>query len=205
MQARVSALLPEVDARLRTGGPPPSVVANADDPAIAGTGLAAVTVAGTGGSRARLVVDPSAVAGMPAAALDVLVAHELVHVRLQPLTAPSAPLWMAEGFADLVALDVTGADPAGFWAAARSGAAPSEPPADAAFHAASPARDAAYAQAWALWRVLADDAGMAAAREIYLRCAADPGAFDSAVTAVLGLGRDAVLSTWTSALEATPR
>ena len=151
----VPELLALVDERLGTGGPRPAIDLDGADPALRESGLAAVTVAGTAGGPARLVIDTDAIAAAPDDAARALIAHELVHVRLQPLTSAATPLWAVEGYADLVAFDVLGLDPVEpMTAAAAAGGVPSALPDDAAFAGTGESRDAAYAQAWLWWRTL---------------------------------------------------
>lgn len=194
--ADVDRLLALVDAALGTGGRRPRVVLDAADPAIAHSGLAAATVSSADGAPPRLVLDPAAIAG-GGEATEVLLAHEMVHVRLQPVTSPATPLWAVEGFADLIAFQLTGADPWQLRGLAGSLGSPAAPPEDDDFTGAPAKRDVAYAQSLLLWEVLVERAGEAVARQAYdaLAAAGDPAAFDAAIAAA-GLTTSGLLAGW---------
>ncbi|RKT77801.1 hypothetical protein DFJ68_1229 [Terracoccus luteus] len=75
------------------GGPLRDVAAVTDGPSNPGVGAGAD----------RVVVVPSVWAGLTSAGRDVVLTHELTHVVVRRTTTASVPLWLSEGFAELVA------------------------------------------------------------------------------------------------------
>ena len=202
VQAVATSLLAEVDALLGTSGAPPSIEISSSDPAIAGSGLAAVTVTSSG-TTTRLIIDPHAIAAAPDGAVDALIAHEMVHVRLQQVTSPHTPLWAVEGFADYIGFTVAPVDEHTLRVTAAAEGIPGEPPGDAAFHGPRAGRDAAYAQAFLLWQAIGEAAGLGGARTAYDAIAldGDQAAFDAAVAQATGLGRAELLAAWRATME----
>lgn len=119
----------------------------------------AMTVSGPGGS-AYVVIDPVAWQAATTAGRRALLIHEAVHVAVSRAPAPTAadatpaaaPLWLSEGFAQLVAYDAVGAQipliAGGLLERVRRHGPPQRLPDDASFAAEPPRRLDAYAQAW---------------------------------------------------------
>lgn len=195
--------------------------------------VAAVTdgplVAGVPAGADRIVVVPSAWSALVDAGRDVVLAHELTHVTVRSSTTRPVPLWLSEGFAELVAY--SGVDlpereiarPA--IAAVRSHGLPTALPADADFDAASGDLPAAYGLSLLALRTLQQRHGDAAVVRFYRAAAAggvtvpnamppttqsaapaDPEAVvDESLRRVLGSSRTALLDQWRSRLRALAR
>ncbi len=61
------------------------------------------TTPGAGAGADRVVVVPGAWSGLTSAGRDVVLTHELTHVVVRRTTTGAVPLWLSEGFAELVA------------------------------------------------------------------------------------------------------
>ncbi len=138
--------------------------------AASGVVAPAMTVISAGGS-AYVVLDPVARAEARAAGRQALLTHEVVHVAVAgdpDGPARSAPRWLDEGFAQLVAYDEIDARPslvaAGLVERVRRGDVPHALPRDSDLAGGSVAREDAYAQAWTAARALRDLAGPSAPR-----------------------------------------
>ena len=156
------------------------------------TGIAAVAVAdrvdfarrvATG---QRIVLAPGA-ANMSAAALRIVLGHELFHYASRADTAFDAPRWLTEGVADFVAR--------GAPAPQDRPSPPLSLPSDAEL--TGPQRAQAYDRAWWFAGFIADRYGTATLRELYL-AACRPGHRDpaGALDEVLGVGPAQVLTDW---------
>jgi hypothetical protein len=136
----------------------------------------------------RIVFAPGA-AAMSAAALRIVLDHELFHYAARADTAFDAPRWLTEGVADFVAR--TAATPA------YRPVPPPALPSEADLDAPGPQRAQAYDRAWWFARFVADSYGTAKLRELYL-AACGPGHADppGAVRQALGVGLPGVLTRW---------
>ncbi|ASO22183.1 hypothetical protein FHR81_004805 [Actinoalloteichus hoggarensis] len=196
------------------------------------TDIAALAVADTVDTTAgvatgqRVVVNPTAAARLSDTALRVVLRHEVTHVAARSRTAPGAPMWLLEGFADYVGYRDSGlssrqiapelhelmsgapdvdlrrpaAEPGG-----GSGSASVPPlPADGEFHEGGRRLDLAYQTSWSLIDFLATRYGEAAVVDMYRRLAIRGEATDDEVDRVLrsefGLGRAALLAQWRRAV-----
>ncbi len=148
------------------------------DPA-AVTGLAAITTdeAGTSPGAPRIWIEPVGWHTLSGLAQNIVLRHEITHVATRSATSRTVPLWLQEGFADVVGYQGTGiaasvvasnlravaTDPAG----AQS---PLGLPAAAQFDAPT-TRDRSYEGAWLFCRQIADRFGMATLTAFYRRVA----------------------------------
>ncbi|MGE5696339.1 MAG: hypothetical protein ACM4D3_14255 [Candidatus Sericytochromatia bacterium] len=171
------------DVPIVTTGSDADFAAQTGDPARDWTGVAAVAVADRvdpsrrEASGQRIVFAPGADA-MSAAALQIVLRHELFHYAARAETPLDAPRWLTEGVADYVAR------PAG----PRPGpaAVPARLPSDDDL--TGPEQSAAYDRAWWFARFVADEYGAPALRRLYV-AAGDP-------QAALGVGWNDLLTRW---------
>lgn len=155
--------------------------------------IAAVAVA-DGVDRQRRVVSgqqvvfaPGAV-GMTAAALRIVLTHELFHYAARLDTAVDAPRWLTEGVADFVARPVTPGDspPLPMWL-----------PSDADLTATGPRRAQAYERSWWFARYVGQRYGADGLRRLYLAaCGPDRPDLAATVHRVLGSPLPDVLADW---------
>ena len=122
------------------------------------------TVDGTGSSRApvHVFLNPERIGELRPAGAQVVVSHEAAHVALDA-TSSSLPVWLAEGFADYVALrDVTlplTTTAGQIIRQVRREGTPRALPSDADFDDASEYFGAAYEASWLACRLLAERFG----------------------------------------------
>jgi Domain of unknown function (DUF4157) len=159
------------------------VVAAASDAQFAAVGGGASDTAATTTGE-RIMFAPGA-ADMSAAALRIVLRHELFHYAARAHTALDAPLWLTEGVADFVARPAA-PPPHGLQMAL---------PRDAEL--SGPDRSPAYDRAWWFSRFVADRYGAATLRALYLR-ACGPGHQDvpTAVRGTLGVDLATLLAQW---------
>ncbi|GCA99490.1 MULTISPECIES: peptidase [Mycobacteriaceae] len=135
----------------------------------------------------RIVFGPGA-AAMGPGALRIVLRHELFHYASRPVTAADAPWCLTEGVADYVSRPRT----------------PRPAPADMAvlptdtdFQVTGPALSLAYDRAWWFARFVGARFGDPVLRRLYLAaCGAGHPDLDAALTATLGLQRDALTAAW---------
>ena len=156
----------------------------------------------------RIVVDAAAAAALAPLARRVVLRHEATHIAARAATDDAAPLWLVEGFAELVGYAGSGLAPAaiapGLAAAVRAGALPTELPADAEFR--GPDFALAYQRSWSLATLLAARLGVPGLVALYQRVAgrpADPAVLDSELHAALGLDRAGLVDAWRAELRRT--
>jgi hypothetical protein len=166
-----------------------TVVATASDEqfrALAGGG-SDIAAATTG---QRIVFAPGASA-MSAAALQIVLRHELFHYAARADTAVDAPRWLTEGVADFVAR------PAAPLPGRRLAADTAVLPSDADLDTVGPTRTLAYDRAWWFTRFVADRYGTPTLRRLYLRaCGPSHPGIEAAVSETLGADLDEVLVAW---------
>jgi hypothetical protein len=138
----------------------------------------------------RIVFAPGA-ANMTAAALQIVLAHELFHYAARVDTAPDAPRWLTEGVADFVARPNS---PVPDVPALLK---PQSLPSDADLDTPGPQRSLAYDRAWWFARFVADSYGKAKLRELYLAVGGAGHAEEStAARDVLGTDSADLLVRW---------
>lgn len=158
------------------------------DPRQDWTDIAAVAVADSVdpgrrmASGQRIVFGPGA-PDMDAAALRLVLTHELFHFAARADTAADAPRWLLEGTADFVARGGEALPP--------HTAQSTELPNDASLDVAGDARSAAYDRAWLFTRFIADTYGVDGLRRLYID-ACGPGHGDFAVAVERALGTDLI-------------
>jgi hypothetical protein len=130
-------------------------------------------------SGQRIVFAPGANA-MSAAALRIVLQHELFHYATRADTALDAPRWLTEGVADYVARP-TGPRPG-------PAVVPARLPSDTELDTAGGRASEAYDRAWWFARFVADTYGAPALRRLYIT-GGDP-------QAALGVGWDDLLTHW---------
>lgn len=115
------------------------------------------------GRTTRIVVNPEVANALAPPARQVLIIHEAVHQALPP--SPGAPLWLTEGYADLIALDdqpaIAQTHLDRLAADQRQHGAATALVTDAELAAADPRVQANYQRAWLAVRVLDRDNGTA--------------------------------------------
>jgi hypothetical protein len=137
----------------------------------------------------RIVFAPGA-ANMNAAALRIVLTHELFHYAARAVTASDAPRWLTEGVADFVARPPTPV-------AADALPVPLTLPADGDLDAPGPQRSAAYDRAWWFARFVADTYGTPKLHDLYLAtCGTRRADMTTAAQDVLGTSPTGLLTRW---------
>lgn len=153
----------------------------------------------------QIVVNPEVAARLTAEGVAVLLAHEVTHVATRSF-ASAAPTWLVEGIADHIAYNAHPATRAAalrpLQQAMRRGWRPTELPPDAAFDATAADLDLAYAQAWSLCSLLADQYSDATLLQLYVDT--DSGTPLPAVLRTLGTSDGEVLTAWRAELRGLP-
>lgn len=155
--------------------------------------IAAVTVADSVDPQRQVAVGERIVFApdadtMSAAALRIVLSHELFHYAARAVTTMDAPRWLTEGVADFVARPAT---------AVPTAAAPRSLPSDDDLDAAGPQRSLAYDRAWLFARFVADSYGPGKLREFYLAaCGVGHSDISAAARDVLGIDEAGLLARW---------
>lgn len=171
--------------------------------------IAAVTTGETGGSGAspadRVIVNPEAYAPLGDFGQRVVLTHETTHVATRAATSAATPVWLSEGFADLVAYRGTGRS-AGQIApelqrAVRRGEAPESLPSDADFAFAGDADRLAraYESGWLACEMIAERWGERKLTDFYRAVGAHghrKGAVATAAHDVLATTQEALTERW---------
>jgi hypothetical protein len=136
----------------------------------------------------RIVFAPGA-AGMSAASLRIVLAHELFHYAARTDTVSDAPRWLTEGVADFV-----GRPPTPMPA---DGLLPMTLPTDSDLDEPGTQRSLAYDRAWLFARFVADAYGPPKLRDLYLAtCGIRHADMAAASQDVLGTSPAALLTRW---------
>ncbi len=138
-------------------------------------GVAAATdgplTPGVGAGADRIVLVPGAWTSLRPEGRDVVMTHELTHLTVRASTTRAVPVWLSEGFAELVAYSPVDLPEATIVAAAlervRASGLPRALPADADFDPSTHALPAAYGLSLLALRTLADAQGTQAAVRLY--------------------------------------
>ncbi|MER5965585.1 hypothetical protein [Streptomyces sp. NPDC002057] len=176
-------------------------------------GIAAVTTGETrGGADApadRVIVNPEAYGVLGSFGRQLVLTHETVHVATRAATTPSTPVWLSEGFADLVAYRDSGRTPAQAAPELRRAVLAGELPArlpedsDFAFGGDAEALARAYEGGWLACELIADRWGEAKLTEFYRAVGAHPsreGAVEKALQEVLGTTPEEFTAAWRTSL-----
>nr|WP_245847152.1 hypothetical protein [Mycobacterium szulgai] len=157
--------------------------------------IAAVTVADSVDPQRRVALGERIVFApdadtMSAAALRIVLSHELFHYAARAVTAMDAPRWLTEGVADFVARPATSLPTAAV-------TAPRSLPLDDDLDAPGRQRSLAYDRAWLFARFVADSYGPARLREFYLAtCGVGHADIPAATRDVLGTDEAGLLARW---------
>lgn len=164
--------------------------------------VAAVTTAAAGSLEERapvhVFVNPSVFAGLEPQGAQVVMTHEAVHVATD---APRAdvPLWLLEGFADVVALrevELPVTTTAGqVIAQVREEGLPTALPGPAEFDTGASHLGATYEAAWLACVVLVDAGGVDALVSLYERVSAGEEV-DAVMRELFGFGVDGLTDRW---------
>ncbi|MFJ1645277.1 hypothetical protein [Streptomyces sp. NPDC088258] len=190
-------------------GSPADMAALLGEPADNYRSIAAVTTGETGRTGAspadRVIVNPEAYGGLGDFGQRVVLTHETTHVATRTATSAATPLWLSEGFADLVAYRGTGRG-AGRIApelqrAVRGGEAPETLPSDADFAFAGDADllARAYESGWLACEMIAERWGERKLTDFYRAVGAHghrKGAVAAAAHDVLATTEDALTERW---------
>ncbi|MGO4663211.1 hypothetical protein AB4Z14_15195 [Terrabacter sp. 2TAF16] len=168
----------------------------------------------TPGERAgadRIVLVPGAWASLRPDGRDVVMTHELTHVTVRASTTRAVPVWLSEGFAELVAYEPIDLPEATIVAPAlervRASGLPQALPADADFDPGTHALAAAYGLSLLALRTLADAHGTQAVVRLYRAAAGGldvptsrlddrEAAVDAALRSTTGTTRAALVTDW---------
>jgi hypothetical protein len=168
----------------------------------------------TPGERAgadRIVLVPGAWASLRPDGRDVVMTHELTHVTVRASTTRAVPVWLSEGFAELVAYEPIDLPEATIVAPAlervRASGLPQALPADADFDPGTHALAAAYGLSLLALRTLADAYGTQAVVRLYRAAAGGldvptsrlddrEAAVDAALRSTTGTTRAALVTDW---------
>jgi len=163
-------------------------------------GIAAVTATVDGSARApaRIVVNPAVFDSLGPIGARVVVAHEATHLATG-VTTVDLPLWVAEGFADHVAITAVDVPVAVSARAAirqvlRQGPPASLPP-NTGFTAGHRRLEAAYELSWLAFRYMSEQYGEPRTRRFYFRVVHRPDDLAGAFAA-LGTTEDAFTQAW---------
>lgn len=163
----------------------------------------------------RIVLVPEAWASLRPAGRDVVMTHELTHVTVRASTTRAVPVWLSEGFAELVAYEPVDLPEATVVAPAlgrvRTSGLPQSLPADADFDPGTHALAAAYGLSLMALRTLADEHGTQAAVRLYRAAAGGldvptsrlddrEAAVDAALRSTTGTTRAALVRDWQARL-----
>ncbi len=197
---------PEADALRGAPGPAVGTVAATTDGPTAADGLA------TGD---RVVLDPDARRRLTATGRDVVLTHELVHVAVRATRPGTAPVWLAEGYADHVGYARAGLPQrtlaAPLLAAVRDGTAPTALPGAGDLDPAVTDIEVGYLASWQAAETVVDVAGESGLRALVRACTGPGGEdaaqqrCDAAMPRVLGLDRAALTRRWQQRLTALAR
>jgi hypothetical protein len=170
--------------------------------------IAAVTTVVDGSQRASaptaIVVNPRVFAGLDPVGARVVITHEATH-QATDAAAVSMPLWLAEGFADYVALGSVGL-PVGVAAKAalhdvRRRGAPAALPSDADFAVGQGDLEATYERAWLATSLIAQRYGQHRLVSLYRTVEAHPDDVAAAFTAILHTTVATFTASWRRHLE----
>ncbi|MGL4744679.1 MAG: hypothetical protein ACRC35_11665 [Angustibacter sp.] len=181
--------------------------------------VAATTEGPTGGDGSatgdRVVIHPDAWARLGPSGRSVVLAHEAAHVAVRASVPVTAPLWLAEGYADHVGYRHADVPPGRLLAplthAVRSGAAPTRLPTGADLDPGRGDPEVAYLAAWQAVELLAEVRGEATVRRFVMACS-PPGsateaeaACDAALESVADWSRAEFTAAWQHRLSAMAR
>jgi hypothetical protein len=159
----------------------------------------------------RIVLVPGAWSSLRPDGRDVVMTHELTHVTVRSSTTRSVPVWLSEGFAELVAYQPIRLPEATVVAPAlervRSSGLPETLPADTDFDPGTHTLPAAYGLSMLALRTLADRYGTQAVVRLYRAAAGglvEPtarlddreAAVDDALRSTMGTTRSALVQQW---------
>ena len=173
--------------------------------------IAAVAVAelpGDTGDRPvgnRIIVNPATFARLAPNGRRVVLTHETTHVATRDASRPGMPTWLVEGFADYVGYLGTGLSPRAICRElardVRAGKAPTELPADDAFHGGNESLAQAYEASWLAIRMIVERVGEARLVEFYERAGRD--GIEKATTDVLATTPETFVAAWRSYMRST--
>jgi hypothetical protein len=182
----------------------------AADPLVGLARIAAVTTGQPTGEPGgtttgnRIMVNPTAFAGLTAAGRQVVLTHEATHVATRSVPGRPVPSWLSEGLADYIAYRGTDLSPAEIAGDAlrqvRAGAAPIRLPTEADFDASRAPVSVSYSLAWLAARQIAQTYGQDALVAFYLTSRTDPAGTTAAFEQVLGTTEAAFLARWQQAV-----
>lgn len=175
-------------------------------------GIAAVTTAVDGSRRpdapVAIVLNPPVFAGLGPLGAHVVVTHEATHMATGVAVKPMPP-WLAEGFADYVAIGSVHVPVTEAAARAihqvRSDGAPAHLPDGGAFADAPGRLEAVYEEAWLANRLIAHDHGRARLVAFYRAVRARPHQVAEAFERVLHISPRRFTAAWRRALLALAR
>jgi hypothetical protein len=168
----------------------------------------------TPGERAgadRIVLVPGAWSSLRPDGRDVVMTHELTHATVRASTTRAVPVWLSEGFAELVAYEPIDLPEATIVAPAlervRASGLPQALPADADFDPGTHALPAAYGLSLLALRTLADARGTQTVVRLYRAAAGGldvptsriddrEAVVDAALRATTGMTRAAFVRDW---------
>ncbi|WP_225848415.1 hypothetical protein [Streptomyces sp. HPF1205] len=166
-------------------------------------GIAAVTTGELGrdaGAPAdRVILNPSAFAGLSDFGRQVVLTHETAHVATRLATNGGTPLWLSEGFADWVAYRNAGRTARQIApelaADVAAGRLPTALPSAADFRPGAPRLAQAYEEGWLACRMIADKWSPDTLTALY-RSVAHGGPLDARLRASLGVGLTEFTARW---------
>lgn len=159
----------------------------------------------------RIVLVPDAWSSLRPEGRDVVMTHELTHVTVRASTTRAVPVWLSEGFAELVAYQSVHLPEATIVAPAlqqvRSAGLPQALPADADFEPGTGSLAAAYGLSLLALRTLADAHGTQAVVRLYRAAAGGlvvptarlddrEAALDDALATVVHTSRTTLVNAW---------
>jgi hypothetical protein len=175
-------------------------------------GIAAVTTTIDGSRDVRvpcaIVVNPGVFAGLGPISAQVVITHEATHAATGA-AAVSMPPWVAEGFADYVAIGSSHVPTARAAARAlgvvRRAGPPDRLPSPADFDSSGMALEAAYEEAWLANSLIAREDGQRRLVEFYFAIERHRATMPMAFRSILGTTEQAFTRSWTHYLEVLSR
>lgn len=180
----------------------------------AGSDQVAVTMwaSGSDGPVIRVLMNPTVYDGMPSAAREIVLRHEITHVAQDALPRDNVPTWLTEGMADYIGYRGSGVPDslvgAELFAEVRASGAPEELPAESEFDLdhSGDERRVGYQAGWAFCQMLVSEYGEGRLVPFYVAVSRGEGStgarLEHAAGKVLRTTFDDLLSQWRAWLQA---
>jgi hypothetical protein len=157
-------------------------------------------VAGGPPTGRRVAVNPAPFRLLTPFGRQVVLQHEITHVATRAVTSAATPYWLAEGFADYVGYQGTGANvreaARNLRADVAAGRLPAALPTAADFAGDSPRLAQAYEMSWLACRLIAARAGRAGLVRVYRDVSQGSADLDTVLNRELGMSTPEFVAAW---------